>query len=359
MGDILLSTPAVRAVAEFYGTSEVDYIVGNGNREALTGIPYIHQIIEWNPRGEDAKPKPFLRFLQTLRRSRYDLFINFQPSAKTLLMATASGASKVLTFRKDVSPHGNTGTVRHAIDDFVKELKPLGIDGVTNRRMDFHVPDEAQESLQTKLQEYGVSEGQRLVAVNPGGTRQINRWATAKFSALLNQIAEVAPDIRLIITGGPDDVERAKEVVTGVHPTVPVINLAHKLTIKEMGALLTRVAVFVTPDTGPLHIGSAVGANMVVLSGAADPDRTGPQNPGDLVVINRNLSCVPCRDRSCSRRDIACMEEMAVGWVYEAVRQRLAVQGKILPQREWVTMPIIERVENRGRFRLPMQEEKS
>jgi hypothetical protein len=72
-----------------------------------------------------------------------------------------------------------------------------------------------------------------------------------------------------------------------------------------------------------MHIASALGTPMVVLSGAADPDRTGPLSPRDLVVINRDLPCVPCGDRTCRRVDIACMTQMPVDWVIEAVRRRL------------------------------------
>jgi ADP-heptose:LPS heptosyltransferase len=102
-----------------------------------------------------------------------------------------------------------------------------------------------------------------------------------------------------------------------------VLNLAARLKIKETGALLARTNVLVTPDTGPMHIASALGTPMVVLSGAADPDRTGPLSPRDLVVINRELPCVPCGDRTCRRGDIACMTQMPVDWVMEAVRRRL------------------------------------
>ena len=83
-------------------------------------------------------------------------------------------------------------------------------------------------------------------------------------------------------------------------------------------------AFTVTGDTGPLHIAAAVGARIVCLSGTADPDLTGPSNnPFDLVVINSSLSCVPCQGRSCKRGDIACMTQMSVTSVVDAVERRI------------------------------------
>lgn len=352
MGDILLSTPAVRAIAEHFDACEIDYVVGRGNKDALTGIPYIRNVIEWGPRGTDAKLGPFLAFLGRLRAAHYDLFINFQPSAKTVAMSLASGAPRILTFQKDMRKSGD-GKVRHAIDDFIKELKPLGITEVTNRRMDFCVPEAAHQKVRELLAVEGISEGNLLIAVNPGGTRLINRWPPEYFIGLLDRIADTMPQARLIVTGGPDDVKRAQTIAEGVKPTTRMLNLARKLSVKETGALLTRVAVFVTPDTGPLHIASALGIPMVALSGAADPDRTGPKNIGDLVVIKRDLPCVPCRDRSCSRGDIACMNQMPVDWVFEAVQQRLAAQG-ILPPYPPTSGFGIERVTPSGLIPLPI-----
>ncbi len=323
MGDILLATPALRALAEHFGTNEIDYIVGKGMRDAVTGIPYLRRVLTFNKDGDDARLPNFRRFLAELRAQRYDLFLNFHPSLKTIAMAVASGAPQVITFRKDRRRQPDTGRVRHAIDDFSKELKPLGIASVPDRRMDFVVPAEARESLRAKLAAEGVKDTDPLLVANPAATRDINRWPPDRFTALLNRLGTEMPSLRLALSGGPGDVELAAGIAAGVRPEARLLNLASKVSVKELGALLARADCVVTADTGPLHIASAVGAPIVCLSGAADPDRTGPTSPRDLVVINRDLPCIACQGRTCARGDIACMTQMPVDWVFEAVRRRL------------------------------------
>ena len=159
--------------------------------------------------------------------------------------------------------------------------------------------------------------------LNPAATREINRWPAEKFVGFLNQIAEDLPQLRVVISGGPGDVELVDRIMKGVEKPERVEILAGRVSVKELGALLARANCVVTADTGPLHIASAVRAPIVCLSGAADPDRTGPLNPRDLVVINRALPCVPCQGRTCARKDIACMTQMPIEWVLTAVRQRL------------------------------------
>lgn len=310
MGDILLSTPTLRALAAHFGTTQLDYVLGPGMEPALSGLPYIARLLPFDRKRHWGKGLPgFLRELRA--QGRYDLFLNLQPSVKTLALGALSQPRQTVLFHKDRRRQAETGRVRHAIDDFAKEVLPLGV-VVADRQLDFFVPEEARQSLARKLEL-----ATPYLAINPAGTREINRWPVAHFVTLLRRLA----GRRVVLLGGPGDVALAAEITE--RAAVPVENLAGKLTVKELGALLERAACVVTGDTGPLHIASAVKAPLVCLSGAADPDRTGPTRPGDLVVIHQGLSCVPCQGRTCHRGDIACMTQLSPDWVYDAIEKRL------------------------------------
>lgn len=329
MGDILLATPAVRALHRHYAqiqdaAPEIDFIVGKNMAPALSGLPYLRRIITFNKDGEDARLKRFVPFLIELRDARYDLFLNFHPSIKTFAMAAASGAPRVITFKKDRRRQPDTGRVRHAVDDFSKELRPLGIASVDDRRLDFFVPDAARARVADLLRAEGIAADDPLVVVNPAATRDINRWPPEKFVGFLDTMAAERPDLRLALSGGPGDVALAQGIAEATR--APVVNLAGRISVKELGALLERAQAVLTADTGPMHIASAVAAPLVALSGAADPDRTGPLSPRDLVVINRALPCVPCQGRDCARGDIACMTQLPVAWAVAAVTRRLGPQ---------------------------------
>ena len=321
MGDILLATPALRAVSETFNTQAIDVIVGKRMGDAVTGIPYIRRVTEWDKAGADAHPGNFLRFLLALRRERYDLFLNFQPGSRSLLMGMASGAARVITFRKDRRKQSNTGRVRHAIDDFAKELVPLGIASVSDRRMDFHVPAAAHESCAAIRGANGITG--RYIVVNPASTRLVNRYPPERWAQVITELAQTLPGVAVVLSGAPSERELAAEVLRGVPPGTNAVSLAGLLSVKELGALLASADCVLTGDTGPLHIASAVGAPIVCLSGAADPDRTGPTSPRDLVVIRRGLDCVSCQDRVCRRGDIACMTGLPVEWVVNAAAKRM------------------------------------
>jgi ADP-heptose:LPS heptosyltransferase len=311
MGDILLSTPTLRALAAHYQTTEIDYIVGPGNAEALTGTPYIREVMVF-AKATDARAKVFLPFLQRLRAARYELFLNFQPGAKTELMALASGARQQRRLHKDLRIH--------AIDDFARVVAPLGVQ-VTDRQMDFVVPAAAHESAERLLAAQGIRPEQGFVAINPGASHTVNRWPPERFAALFQRLDSAHPELGRVVLGGPSDSAVAGQIAQ--EATVPVVNLAGKMSVKELGAVLQRAAVLVTADTGPQHVAAAVGTPLVSLFGAADPARTGPIDVPSLVVFNEALGCVPCRSRTCRRGDTACMNQLPVERVLDAIeRQR-------------------------------------
>ena len=329
MGDILLATPTVRALARAYPGIAIDFVVGGGMAPALEGHPLVRRIYVFDKRGADARLRHFLPFLLRLARARYDLVVNLHPSAKSYLMAAAAGARTHLTFRKRMEVRADTGRVAHAVDDFTKELAPLGIPMPTDRDLDFIVPPAPQERLAAVLAEEAVGASDRLLVINPAASRPLNRWPQERFGAVAAHFAAL-PGVKVAITGAPssfktvmddaDEVGLARRVAAG---DARIINLAGRLSVKEFGALLQRADALLTCDTGPMHIGAALHTPLVVLSGAADPDRTGPLTDNATVLIDRSLPCVPCRDRVCARGDIMCMQNLSLPAVIAAVEARL------------------------------------
>ena len=332
MGDILLTTPAVRALRRQYPRARIDFVVGKGARPVVEGTPYIDRIIEFDKKDKDALPVGFLRFLHGLRDSRYDLFVNFQPSAKTHVMARASGAPRVLTFHKDRQVNRETGQMRHAVEDFYRVLDPLEMPPLLpqNRCLDFIVTPDAHARIAARLVDEDLAPSDTLILVNPGASHPVNRWPPERIAEFLMLAdRDFPPSVRLGLIGGSADAELSAAIWARLPADLRerVIRLTGQLDLKELGALLQRASVVVTADTGPMHVASAVGTPIVALFGPADPFRTGPVGPAarHLVVVNRDgLDCVPCRRRFCARGDTACMTQLSPERVLQAVRAQLA-----------------------------------
>ncbi len=322
LGDLLLATPTVRAVARAFPGIEADFVVGGGMESALADHPLLRRILRFDKNGDDARTENFLPFLRDLRRQRYDLVINLQPNLRSYLMAMAAAGpwGRSLTFRKKMNVRRDTGRVAHAVDDFTKELRALGIGPVTDRSLDFVVPPEAYVGMKRTLARAGVGPSQALLVVNPVASRGHNRWPPDRFAQVAAHFA-ARPGLTVVVSGAPDDGDVAAQVARA---DTRIVDLAGQLSLKEFGALLAGADALLTCDTGPMHIGAALRTPLVVLSGAADPDRTGPLTDNSAVLIDRTLPCVPCRDRECRRGDTMCMQNLSVAAVIAATEQRLA-----------------------------------
>lgn len=344
MGDILLATPSLRAVARTFPGIEIDFVVGGGMTAALDGHPLVRRVLTFDKRGVDSRLDHFLPFLLKLSRERYDLVVNLHPSAKSYLMAWASGAQTKLTFVKDMTVHPDTGRITHAVDDFYKELLPLGVGPLTDRSLDFVVPDAARTGAARILEDAGIKQTDKLLLINPAASRPLNRWPLERFREVAAFWA-AQPGVAVAVTGAPasfktvmdglDEVSLAREVAAG---DTRIHNLAGLLSVKEFGAVLERADCLLTCDTGPMHIGAALNTPLVVLSGAADPDRTGPLTANSTVLIDRTLPCVPCRDRICGRGDVKCMDNLSTDAVIEAVAARLGLPER---SRHGLALPVL------------------
>ncbi len=321
LGDILLATPLVRVLKLRHRDATITFVTETGNVAILANSTLVGSVIGLDKATRSSVVASFAK-ATALRKllGKVDLFVNLQPSLKSIAFGLGLAPSRTLTFKKDRRIQSDTGKVRHAIDDFLNVL-PGGIPAGVDRGMEFIVTQDAQASAEQKLNHLSIDVASSIL-INPAGTRDINRWPPEKIAQFIEWIYLHMPGYTPVLIGGPGDSWLEEAIVRDlVNPTKSLVG---KLSLQELGAVMQRAPAVVTGDTGPLHIASAVGARIVCLSGAADPDRTGPSNnPLDLVVINRSLPCVPCQGRSCKRGDIACMTQMSVESVVDALERRI------------------------------------
>jgi ADP-heptose:LPS heptosyltransferase len=321
LGDILLATPLLRVVNQRYPAASITFVTEAGNKNILSNSTLVHATHGLDKATRTSVYKSYVEG-GSLRKQvgNIDLYINLQPSLKAMALGIGLMPKATWTFKKDRRIQVATRKVRHAIDDFLNVL-PGGIPSDANRLMEFVIPADDKCHAEQKATALGISLSEAIV-INPAGTRDINRWPPEKLAEFIAWIEVNLEGFTPVLVGGPGDSWLEDAIVN--HLGRPVKSLIGKLSLQELGSVLQQAAVTVTGDTGPLHIAAAVGARIVCLSGAADPDRTGPSNNAfDLVVINRSLSCVPCQGRSCKRGDIACMTQMSVASVVDAVERRI------------------------------------
>ena len=187
--------------------------------------------------------------------------------------------------------------------------------GVPVARIEYRLPVTARDRDHTTrmLAEAGIEKGSRLVAINPVAQWETKLWEPAKFAALADQLAQ-RDNVAVIFTGGPDDRAVIADILGQMQSGA--INLAGRTSLMGLAALYQQAALLVSTDTGPMHLGAAVGIPVVALFGPTAPWRTGPFGKGHLVV-RTDCECAPCFKRHCATTH--CMADITVDKVMTAV----------------------------------------
>ncbi len=315
IGDLLQLTPVIRALKSRYPQAEISLLIGStATSELFKYNSHVRETMVFDKAGAHKSFRALLQLWRRLHGNKYDLVINFQRSnLKTWFLASAAFPCRVLVYHKD-----RTRTV-HAVVNYLETVAPLGIDAT---KMSLELTLGAEERAFAKEVVFSLgSAGKLLIALNPGASHPVNRWATDRFATLSDMLTQKL-SARVIIIGGKEDIPLADEITakTGSKP----LNMTGKASLIQLGALLEQCDILVSGDTGPMHIAAAVGTRVVALFGAADPERTGPVGSGHRIIQAADVACIPCRSRSCNKRAyLECMEKIPVSLVFETIRDML------------------------------------
>jgi len=326
LGDVILSTAALRAIREKFPQSKykISFLVGEESKDLLLRCPYIDELLVCDLKNKDRGPFGLLRMGQLLRKKNFDSVIDLQNSRSSHLLAYLSGCvhrygydNKKFSFLLNYRIQDQKTPLDPVTHQF-RILKLLGID-LLNNALELWPSAEDREKVEELFNSQWLSQVQKVVGINISAS---SRWETKlwplEYVITLCEELE-ARDIRVVITGKQEDQPRANMLVDSLKNT-KVINACGKTNINELAVLIKKCNVFISADSSPLHIASAVGTPFVALFGPTDPLRHLP--PGaNYAVIDKKLNCSPCYKNRC--RSKRCMIEIDPAQVFEAVMKLL------------------------------------
>ncbi len=328
LGDLVTTLPALELLRKAVPQARLELAVGSWNEPVARRLPFIDRVrvvdAPWSAWGEKAS---FSAARAALGRDPFDLALDFQGDVRVLLLMALSGA-------KLRAGYGDTGgdyllTHRARWDEktswyeqnvsLVRALFPEIASTGPIRPYNF-VTDEDRREASLFLDE----SKRPLVGIHPSAGRALKEWGPEKFAALADRLSEVAT---VVLTGSEADrplVERICETTASRPAKLLGLDLA------RFAALIERLDVFVTGDTGPMHLSHAVGTPNVAIFGPSDPIRYGPdESLGLRRVVRSSVYCSPCNmirkpPAECAKVPTPeCLSSIAIDPVLRAVREAL------------------------------------
>jgi len=342
IGDLLLSSAALRMMREHFRDASIVFCGVSRVAAYARSLGLFDEVVSLP--GYELEARRFLMsqrwsiflLLMYLRRKRFDLAVNMRtlhswPGAWKMAFLFFSIGARVRAGR-DTDHRGfffhikipeRTQGEKHEMEYDVDMVRALGVP-VSDRHLCMAIPETARKTVTDLLENQGVTSSDCLIGVNPGGMLS-RRWPLDYFSDALRKILEGRPGV-VVITGTKGE-QGLGEALAGALRGRRVINTAGSLSWAELGALVNRCDLFISNDTGPMHLAAALRTPLVAIFGPGCLTRFDPRPLSDkAIVLYEKAVCAPCEKFSC--RDLRCLKRISPQAVAAAGLELLGRQGR-------------------------------
>ena len=320
LGDVVQSLCAVTALKRTFPDRRVSFLVADSCMQILSGHPFIDEVIEF-PRTEMKKGSAGMyRAFRSIRRElssrQFDVVLDLQGLARSGFASYLAKAPVRIGFSdsRELSGLFYTHRIRsdrkseHAVARYLKAAEYLG--ALPSIDVSFGLIPFPADVEKIFLR---IGSG-KLVGIAPGARWNTKRWPVSHFREVAGRLVSEM-GMRIVALGAPDEQELSENIVSDL-PLGSAVNLCGETTLKELVAAISLCRLFITNDSGPMHIAAALGIPTVSIFGPTSPKRVAPFGQ-EKYVVTSELPCLGCYMRKCDKISPNCMERVTPGSVYE------------------------------------------
>ena len=342
IGDLMLVTPALRTLRANYPQAHIALLTDKPLADLVRCNENIDECILIDKHGRDKGILALIRFIRQIRKRHFDLVINYHRNERASAIASFSGGKKIVGYAQPffhrffdhwmpnlAMADTPKDKVMHQTLCHLKVLQEAaGCTKLDDRGLEMWLPPE-EEKKASDLWQKEFAEDDRVIAFNIGASWMTKRWIDAYFAECADRFIEEGYHIAFL--GGPTDVAIVKACIEKMKekdsPKVHVFT--GKVSLTVLAGLLRRCCLFLTTDSGPMHVGVAMNVPIVTMFGASPVPTFYPYDGKDI-VIKTPESCHPCGIHDCPKKGedhMACMKHIPVDVVMKYSEELLARYG--------------------------------
>ncbi len=324
IGDAVMATPALSALRARFPESEIVLLGKPAVAALFDHHPDVNRVIVYEYPGKHSGCIGFFRLIDRLRKERFEMALLLQNAFGAASTAYMAGIPE----RVGIASDGRRFLLTRSVEKGDKTLHQrdtfFSVMGLFDKKARMDVPYLAVTSAERDaaadlLRAHQIHGFDRLVGVHPGAAYgSAKQWDPVRFAAVADELAALH-GATILVFGSPAEVSLAAQV--GRAMKQPSLILAGKTTVREMMALTSLCRLFISNDSGPMHVASALGIPFVAIFGPTSPRRTAPAGFGR--TVQNKVDCSPCYYRECPI-DHRCMVSVTPQMVIEAAVAQLA-----------------------------------
>lgn len=334
IGNLVMLLPTIKAIRQHYPNAQLDMFTLLQNRQVFYRNSFIDNIHLLSNKNLLSFVSTFMKAVFQLRRKRYDMILDFEQFAKiSSVFALLIRGQERIGFDTPGQGRGIAYTRKvayldftHMVETFFRIAKGAGVDKADLSPLKLHVEEAERKRVELFFQENGIGKNDFLVGVHIGSGDNMmaqRRWEIEKFAQLTDMLID-RHKLTIIFTGAGKDESKLVERTVSLMKNRS-INAVNQLSLKELAFLIEQCRFFISNDTAPVHIASAMKTPVVAFFGPNTPYLYGPRGKNDLVFY-RDLFCSPCitnynaKIHKCDHSK--CMKAIIVEEVLEGIEKK-------------------------------------
>jgi heptosyltransferase-2 len=326
IGDVVMTLPAVAAIRKTWPRARISILAKPWVDEVYRLSPDVDEIIPFAEPGRHAGILGKWHLAGELRRYGFDCTILLQNAIEAAILARLASIPLRAGYNSDGRGALLTHSVRrtpaikevHQIDYYREMVRALGC-ATAGRDVRLLPGKDYDETAARLLRQFDIREGRPLIGIAPGAAYgPAKKWFPERFAAVADRLIDDT-GAQAILFGSAGDKESTTTVARSARH--PLVDIAGRTNLKEAMALIARCTLFLSNDSGLMHVAGALGIPTIAIFGSTNPATTSPVGEKSA-VIHHDVSCSPCLKPVCPT-DFRCMEMIGVDDVYAVARKLL------------------------------------
>ena len=338
IGDLMLATPVLRTLRANYPDARITLLADKKLRDLVEFNPHIDECMLIDKKGEDNRLGAFIRYIGKVRAKHFDLVINLHRNERASALAAFSGAKHIVGYSKPgfslffdkvmqnpsvahhigqgpfqlFPPHKYVPGWKHQVTAHLEVLKEaVGVTKIDDGGLEMQLPPGAEEKAAALWEEH-FGRDEKIVAFNIGASWETKRWPDSYFAKCADNL--ISRGYAVAFFGGPMDTEFVESCVSQMKgkDSLRIHVFTGKVSLGVLAGMLRRCVLFLTTDSGPMHIGVAMNVPIVTMFGASPVPGFYPYDVKD-VLIKAPEPCHPCGIHKCpheGEENLGCMKHM-------------------------------------------------
>jgi len=320
IGDVVMSLPTVKKSREIFKNDNIYILIRKEifplieeNCDTLNILPIFYK---------DKNFKTTLNLIKAIKKKKFHKAFILPRSYRMFIISLFSNIKELYgygdlfknIFLTKSLKRDNHSLSKHRVFYYLDVLNLYKHFDYNNLKPQLILSNKCEEWAENFLKNEKIN-NKILIGINPGATYgEAKCWKKENFLKLIDKLNNKFSNLQFLIFGGKDN-SNYNSIFNNIKNC---LNLTGKLTIDKSAALIKMCKIFITNDTGPMHIADALNVEIIAIFGPTDPEETPPFTKREHLLY-KHLDCSPCKERICPKSNNKCMESITVEEVYDKV----------------------------------------